>query len=240
MRRAAAVLLSAACVHSACVKDAPWAKAGACPADPCEPITSESACHDKEVTVEGCPSPPPDPDYCFVQPCAWKDGKCAVRACLAKSESTCTGDCVWRTEGKTVPAGPVTTLVEFCKYDPCHGLDDSFSCSRNSACHFDFNTYTCTVGGCAAHTDDATCGADAKCQWDAHAPWDQPQCKEGPCANKAKSSCNADSKCMFKGSNCVPKTCDKYNVPTPDMCACGRDTDCKWHHDATHPHCNDP
>ena len=190
--------------------------------------------------MEGCPSPPPDPDYCFVQPCAWKDGKCAVRACLAKSESTCTGDCAWRTEGKTVPAGPVTTLVEFCRYDPCHSLHDSWSCSRNSACHFDYNTYTCTVGGCAAHKDDATCGADAKCQWDAHAPWDQPQCKEGPCANKAKSSCNANSACMFKGSNCVPKTCEKYNVPTPDMCACGRDTDCKWHHDATHPHCNDP
>eukprot|EP00754_Rhynchopus_humris_P027427 Rhum_TRINITY_DN15086_c6_g2::Rhum_TRINITY_DN15086_c6_g2_i7::g.137570::m.137570 len=237
MKRAIALLATAAYTQAACVPDAPWAP-GTCAPNPCEGVATADACHDVEVAVLPCPDPLPDPDYCFMTPCMW-DGFCKVTECQLKTEAKCNAEahCSWDTEGRTVPAGPVRTVVEFCHHNPCKGITDVWSCQSTDGCTYDYWGGGCVLTGCAKHTSESSCDQDAKCEWNNNL-W--TPCVKTPCANKAKATCDKDNQCMFKGTDCVRKTCDKYNNPDPDMCACARDPDCKWHYDATHPHCADP
>ena len=237
MKRAIALLATAAYTQAACVPDASWAP-GTCAPNPCEGVATADACHDVEVAVLPCPDPLPDPDYCFMTPCMW-DGFCKVTECQLTTEAKCNAEahCSWDTEGRTVPAGPVRTVVEFCHHNPCKGNTDVWSCQSTAGCTYDYWGDGCVLTGCAKHTSESSCDQDAKCEWDSRL-W--TPCVKTPCANKAKATCDKDNQCMFKGTDCVRKTCDKYNNPDPDMCACARDPDCKWHYDATHPHCADP
>ena len=221
--------------NKACLWSPPW-KAGTCQPDPCTSQGTVATCEAVEVEVTPCPSPLPDPDYCMFSPCLW-DGRCEPRHCLHGDQMACdsaTG-CAWRPPVGGVPAGPLQAVVDVCHEELCAHLD-MFACFNMKGCTHDF-TNGCHMEGCAEHDNEATCDQDPKCHWSSAASG--VKCGDHPCASKSSTLCTKDSTCMWKDSNCISKSCNKYNDPN-DKCACEEDPDCKWHADATHPHCVDP
>ena len=249
MRRAILLLSAAASAHAqcdglaktscesnrACIWDAPW-KPSVCVNDPCTGASNVDICEAVEVGVTPCPDPLPDPDYCMFSPCLW-NGRCERRHCLHKDQSTCDAEagCLWKPAASGVPAGPVQALVDVCHEEKCAHLD-MFACFQTTGCAHDFAN-GCHAEGCAEHSDEATCDQDRACHWNTASTG--IRCEDHPCARNSITLCGKSAECMWKESSCVSKTCDKYNDPG-DKCACQEDPDCKWHTDATHPHCNDP
>ena len=219
---------------NACLWSPPW-KAGTCQPDPCSSQGTVATCEAVEVEVTPCPSPLPDPDYCMFSPCLW-DGRCEPRPCLHRDQLACesaTG-CAWRPPAGGVPTGPLQAVVDVCHEELCAHLD-MFACFGRQGCTHDFAN-GCHTEGCAEHDNEATCDQDVTCKWDGA---QKLPCVDHPCSKKSGTLCTKASECMWKDSNCVSKTCNKYNDPN-DKCACEEDPDCKWHADATHPHCVDP
>ena len=217
-----------------CVWNAPW-KPGVCVDDPCTAALSTSAaCEAAEVAVTPCPDPLPDPDYCLFSPCVWK-GQCERRPCLHKDQVACDAEtsCKWAPPASGVPAGPVRAVVDVCRQDICGHLD-KFACFSTAGCTHDL-TNGCHAIGCGVYSNAASCGQDRLCHWNITAA----QCKSHPCAKNAASPCAGDSGCMWKDSSCLSKTCNKYNDPN-DKCACVKDPECQWCHNAYHPSCRQP
>eukprot|EP01060_Flectonema_neradi_P021906 TRINITY_DN2_c0_g1_i6.p1 TRINITY_DN2_c0_g1~~TRINITY_DN2_c0_g1_i6.p1 ORF type:complete len:2288 (+),score=601.89 TRINITY_DN2_c0_g1_i6:192-6866(+) len=229
-----------------CMWDPMWAT-NTCIDNPCRVHDEEQSC--EAVAVEmGAPCNPPagDPDYCFLSVCEYdpnKSPKCNPKKCLHTKEGDCNAEdgCEWVPVQDPPPAGPPSTLVEYCAEKICQYVSDT-TCNADTKCEWDTALDKCVERPCVKHPDEASCNADTACHWDTTGT--PPVCTQTPCGGyPTQQACENDDKCMWQTNAnpayCAVKTCEKYNYPK-DECKCNEDPDCVWVSDPTNPHCAIP
>ena len=212
-----------------------------CTEDPCRAQVGSSDCGTTSVEMPAtvCQAPSGDPDFCTVEVCQYDlalSPRCHVKNCLFFSQGTCGGSCKWETTADVSDKRPAEQM-SYCVEDHCVGQGSQTACEGQNGCAWTGGS--CGMTDCANHADEKDCDHDLRCHYDNAAGF----CKTTVCAPTTSSvDCKADNACMWNTDDlvCVPKTCDKHNLPTVDRCACSDDPDCKWHIGASGSYCVDP